>query len=149
MLEINSNALFLLNESSSLENIMSSVHILYIPFTHEWIQHIFCQCVISDKEEGGCQDIKHGLKLISFSSPSQCVKAVFLASIDPQWLPKVFLIRSAQKSNSHQTVFQSLLCAMTFGEQITYRSCSIFYLRSFRNRLIIQSIYFRLQQVPC
>lgn len=38
MLEINSNApaLFLLNESSGLEGVMSSVHILHIPFTHEW-----------------------------------------------------------------------------------------------------------------
>lgn len=38
MLEINSNApaLFLLSESSGLEGVMSSVHILYVPFTHEW-----------------------------------------------------------------------------------------------------------------
>ena len=38
MLEINSDApaLFLLSESSSLEGVMSSVHILYVPFTHEW-----------------------------------------------------------------------------------------------------------------
>ena len=38
MLEINSEApaLFLLSESSSLEGVMSSVLILYVPFTHEW-----------------------------------------------------------------------------------------------------------------
>ena len=37
-LEINSNApaLFLLSESSGLEGVMSSVHILYVSFTHEW-----------------------------------------------------------------------------------------------------------------